>query len=55
MDRVDIPDYLSQERRYGGIWSSLNVVFDPKPQVFMRLRKLHDAGYRYLPRETEAK
>lgn len=49
MDDVDIGDYLAQERRYGGFWSSLNIFFDPKPQVFTRLRKLHDAGYRYLP------
>lgn len=51
MDRVDIPDYLAQERRYGGFWSSINVFFEARPQVFTRLRKLHDAGYRYEPRK----
>lgn len=50
MDHVDIPDYLAQERRYGGFWSSVNVFFEARPQVFTRLRKLHDAGYRYMPR-----
>ncbi|HXO17258.1 MAG TPA: M48 family metallopeptidase [Candidatus Dormibacteraeota bacterium] len=49
MDHVDIVDYLAQERRYGGFWSSVNVFFEGKPQVFTRLRKLHDAGYRYEP------
>jgi hypothetical protein len=53
MDRVNIEEYLAQERRYGGFWSSVNVFFDPKPQVFTRLRKLHDAGYRYQPWETQ--
>lgn len=52
MDHVDIQEYLAEERHYGGFWSSLNVFFDPKPQVFIRLRKLHDAGYRYRPRES---
>jgi hypothetical protein len=50
MDHVDIPDYLAQERRYGGFWSAVNVFFEPKPQLFTRLHKLHDAGYRYVPR-----
>jgi hypothetical protein len=50
MDQVDIPDYLAQERRYGGFWSSVNVFFEARPQLFTRLRKLHDAGYRYRPR-----
>lgn len=50
MDHVDITDYLAQERRYGGFWSSINVFFEARPQVFTRLRKLHDAGYRYKPR-----
>jgi hypothetical protein len=51
MDHVDIEEYLAQERAYGGFWASLNVLFDPKPPVLTRLRKLHDAGYRYRPRE----
>ncbi|HEV3091743.1 MAG TPA: hypothetical protein VGX91_09950 [Candidatus Cybelea sp.] len=46
--------FCAIRRNGGGIWSSLNVFFDPKPQVFTRLRKLHDGGYRYPPRETEA-
>lgn len=50
MDHVDITDYLAQERSYGGFWSSINVFFEARPQVFTRLRKLHDAGYRYKPR-----
>ena len=52
MDHVNIEEYLAQERTYGGFWSFLNVFFDSKPQVFTRLHKLHDAGYRYLPRES---
>jgi hypothetical protein len=51
MDHVNIEEYFAQERKYGSIWAWMNVFFDPKPQVFVRLRKLHDAGYRYLPRE----
>ena len=51
MDNVDVTEYLAQERQYGGFWSAINVFFDPKPQVFTRLRKLHDAGYRYRPPE----
>lgn len=53
MDHVSIEEYLAQERQYGGFWSAVNVFFDAKPQVFARLRKLHDAGYRYRPREAE--
>ncbi len=49
MDHVKIDDYLAQERRYGGFWSAFNVFFDSKPQVFIRLRKLHEAGYKYEP------
>lgn len=52
MDHVDIDDYFAQMRRYGGFWSSLNVFFEAKPQVFTRLRRLRDAGYRYRPRQA---
>ena len=51
MDHVDIEDYLAQQRSYGGFWSSIDVLFEGKPQVFTRLTRLHDAGYRYRPRE----
>lgn len=51
MDHVDVQDYLAQQRRYGGFWSSVDVFFEGKPQVFIRLKRLHDAGYRYRPRE----
>ncbi len=54
MDRVDIEDYLNQERRYGGFWSAVNVFFEAKPQVFTRLARLHEAGYRYVPHEQPA-
>ncbi|MGC1379975.1 MAG: M48 family metallopeptidase [Candidatus Baltobacteraceae bacterium] len=50
MDQVSIDDYLAQERSYGGVWSLANAFFDSKPQVFTRLRKLHDAGFHYKPR-----
>jgi Zn-dependent protease with chaperone function len=49
MDHVNIEAYLAEERRYGGFWSAFNVFFEPRPQVLTRLRKLHDAGYRYQP------
>jgi hypothetical protein len=49
MDEVNIEAYLAEERRYGGFWPALNVFFEPRPQVLTRLRKLHDAGYRYQP------
>jgi hypothetical protein len=55
MDHVNIEAYFAEERKYGGFWSFLNVLFDPKPQVFTRLHKLDDAGYRYLPYRPEAK
>ena len=51
MNHVNLEAYLAEERRYGGFWSSLNVFFEAKPQVFVRLRRLHDAGYRYKPPE----
>ncbi|MGA8533459.1 MAG: M48 family metallopeptidase [Candidatus Tumulicola sp.] len=49
MDRVNVDDYLAQQRRYGGFWSGINIFFEARPQVFTRLRRLHDAGYKYLP------
>lgn len=49
MNQVNIEAYLAEERAYGGFWSSFDVFFEPKPQVFMRIRRLHDAGYRYQP------
>jgi hypothetical protein len=55
MDHVNLDAYFAEERKYGGFWSSLNAFFDPKPQVLTRLRRLHDAGYRYLPYRPEAK
>lgn len=53
MDKVNIDEYLAQMRRYGGFWSWLNVFFEAKPQVFVRLKRLRDAGYRYKPRESQ--
>ena len=49
MGQVNIADYLDQERRYGGFWNGLNVFFEARPQVFTRIRRLHAAGYRYVP------
>lgn len=49
MNQVNIEDYLAQERRYGGFWSGVNVFFEERPQVLTRIRRLHAAGYRYLP------
>lgn len=51
MDQVDIDDYFAQMRTYGGIWSGVNVLFERKPQVFVRLQRLRAAGYRYIPPE----
>jgi hypothetical protein len=51
MEHVDIDDYLSQQRRYGGFWSAANMFFEAKPQVFTRLARLREAGYRYVPRD----
>jgi hypothetical protein len=53
MDHVNIEEYFAQERSYGSFWALVNIFFDPKPQVFTRLRKLHDAGYRYQPYRAE--
>jgi hypothetical protein len=55
MDRVSIEEYPAREREYDGFWSFVTVFFDPKPQVFSRLRKLHDAGYGYQPYRPEGK
>ena len=54
MDHVDIEDYFAQTRSYGGLWSGLNILFESKPQVFVRLQRLRAAGYRYLPPEPPA-
>lgn len=51
MDHVDIDDYLAQARRYGGLWSNVNIFFEPKPQVLTRMKQLRSAGYTYKPRE----
>lgn len=49
MDQGNIEDYLSQSRKYGGLWSYINVFFEPKPQVLMRINQLRAAGYTYEP------
>jgi hypothetical protein len=49
MDEVDLEDYFLQSRKYGGFWANLNIFFEPKPQVLMRLNQLRAAGYRYKP------
>jgi hypothetical protein len=54
MSQVDIEDYLAQEQRYGGFWSRVNFFFEAQPQVFTRIRPLHEAGYRYIPPEEYA-
>jgi len=54
MDHVDIEDYFAQTRNYGGLWSGLNILFENKPQVFVRLKRLRAAGYRYVPPEPHA-
>ncbi len=51
MDHVDIEDYLLQSRKYGGLWSNVNVLFEPEPQVFLRINQLRAAGYSYKPRQ----
>jgi hypothetical protein len=55
MDHVNIEAYLAEEEKYGGFWPLINVFVDPRPQVLVRIRKLHDAGYRYQPYKPEAK
>ncbi|HEY1868041.1 MAG TPA: hypothetical protein VGG70_07060, partial [Candidatus Cybelea sp.] len=51
MNQVNIEDYLLQSRKYGGLWSSINVFFEPRPQVLVRLNQLRGAGYTYKPSE----
>jgi hypothetical protein len=51
MDRVNVEEYFRQARRYGGLWANVNVFFEPKPQVLMRLKQLRAAGYTYKPRQ----
>ncbi|MFY9739718.1 MAG: hypothetical protein WAK11_11790 [Candidatus Cybelea sp.] len=50
MDQVNIEEYLSQARRYGGLWATLDVFFEAKPQVLSRLQQLRAAGFKYEPR-----
>lgn len=47
MEHVDIEEYLTQMRAYGGFWAATNVFFEGRPQVFSRLQRLREAGYRY--------
>jgi hypothetical protein len=54
MDRVNVEEYFRQARRYGGLWANVNVFFEPKPQVLMRLKQLRAAGYTYKPRQELA-
>lgn len=49
MDRVNIDAYIQEMRTYGGFWSGVNVFFEPRPQVFIRMNRLRKAGYRYQP------
>jgi hypothetical protein len=49
MGQVNIPALIAEERRYGGFWSGLNTFFEPRPQLFVRMRRLHRGGYRYQP------
>lgn len=51
MDRVNIEAYIEEMRTYGSFWSGVNVFFAEKPQVFVRMRRLRKAGYRYQPRQ----
>jgi len=50
MDQVNIEEYLLQARRYGGLWATLDVFFEAKPQVLSRLQQLRAAGFKYEPR-----
>jgi hypothetical protein len=50
MDQVNIEEYLLQSRRYGGIWATLDVFFEAKPQVLSRIKQLRAAGFKYEPR-----
>jgi hypothetical protein len=51
MDHVNVEEYFAQSRRYHGIWPYLNVFFQGRPAVFIRLHRLREAGYTYKPRE----
>jgi hypothetical protein len=51
MDHVNVEEYFRQARTYGGLWANVNIFFEPKPQVLMRLKQLRAAGYTYKPRE----
>lgn len=50
MDEVNVEEYFAQFRAYGGLWPYLNMFFEAKPQVFVRLHRLREAGYTYKPR-----
>ena len=49
MDRVDIAAYIEEMRSYGGFWSGVNIFFEARPQVLVRMRRLRKAGYHYQP------
>jgi hypothetical protein len=51
MDQVDVEEYFLQSRTYGGLWANINIFFEPKPQVLMRINQLRAAGYSYKPRQ----
>lgn len=53
MDRVNIEAYIEEMRTYGAFWSGVNIFFEAKPQVFVRMRRLRKAGYRYQPRREQ--
>jgi hypothetical protein len=49
MDRVNVDAYIQEMRSYGGFWSGVNIFFEARPQVFIRMNRLRKAGYRYRP------
>jgi hypothetical protein len=49
MDQVNLDEYFLQARRYGGLWATLDVFFEAKPQVLSRLNQLRAAGFKYKP------
>jgi hypothetical protein len=55
MDHVNYEEYFRQARGYGGLWANVNVFFEPKPQVLMRLKQLRAAGYTYKPHQESTK
>ena len=55
MDHVNIEEYLKETRRYGGIWSTLDMFVEAKPQVMVRLNQLRAAGFKYKPRDSTSK